>query len=58
LVGLAKQLGFPTADLLQCRNQPLALIDPIGRLRALVPASLEPQLAASDLERLLDHFED
>ena len=58
LLGLAKQLGILSADLLQCRDQPIALIDPMGRLRALVPASLEPKLAASDLERLLDHIED
>ena len=58
LVSFAKQLGIADADPLRCRHQTLALTDPAGKLRALIPASQEPQTVATDLERILDHFEE
>lgn len=58
LAELARQLGLPAADLPQCRNQPLALLDTAGRLRALFPAHATPSVAAADLERILDTWKD
>lgn len=56
LANLASQLGISNTATPKCHNQPLALIDPTGHLRALIPASMEPQAAAMDLERLIDQL--
>jgi hypothetical protein len=56
LTNLARQLGITNAEPLRCQNQPLALIDPAGQLRALIPATVEPQVAALELARLINYF--
>ena len=54
---LADQIGA-TDEQLDCRGSFPGLLDPQGRLRALLPTDVPASSAAADLERVLDHFHD